>query len=770
MNPIYLSVVIPAYKEGARIGATLRNLGRYFKDKTYGYEIIVVNDGSPDDTADVVRRYQKDFPALRLIDLKKNRGKGHAVKSGMREARGQYRLFMDADNSVKIDEIERFIRVMEEEKRDVAIGSIAFGYSDATEHAGAHRRFLGSLSKFFVRIIAIQGIYDTQRGFKVFTSRAADIIFPKQRIDRFGFDIELLVIADLHGMSIAELPVVWDNPAGSTVHPSDYAKTLSELFIIFGNKLRGAYYPDKLSGLKKATLITAFIAEVPFLFARFFFELTASRIHLLIKQFDKETRGKKIHGIVYRGQEFVHWSDLNHSETALYSLVRGQKFFLICSGFLFLIALIVNWHVTLIVLIAAITILYFIDLMFNMYLILRSFNRSPEIQVSAEEVDALRDEGLPIYTVFCPLYKEWQVAPQFVAAMNALDYPKNKLQVLFLLEENDAETIEKIRSQTLPSNFEIVIVPHSKPKTKPKAMNYGLSYARGKYLVIYDAEDMPEPDQLKKAIAAFSKSAENTVCIQAKLNFYNISQNMLTRIFTAEYSLWFDLVLPGLQSIGAPIPLGGTSNHFDTEALRELHGWDAFNVTEDCDLGMRLAKRGMRTAIVESTTYEEANSDMANWFHQRSRWIKGYMQTYIVHMRDPKAFKKGWKDMLAFQVTVGGKIFSILVNPLFWLITICYFAFRAHVGVFIESFFPTPILYIGVVSFILGNFVYLYNYMIGCAKRRFDHLIKYVFLVPFYWFGMSLSAWLAAYEIVVRPHYWSKTVHGLHLANRSSSP
>lgn len=763
MSDIYLSVVIPAYKESRRIGKTLEDVGRYFKDKTYAYEIIVVNDGSPDSTAEVVRRYQKNLPRLRLIDLKENRGKGNAVRCGMFEARGKYRLFMDADNSVKVSEVEKFIQVMQDEKRDIAIGSIAFGESSVAEHAGAHRRFLGSLAKFFVRIIAIQGIYDTQRGFKVFTARAADVVFPKQRIDRFGFDIELLVIADLHGFSIGEVPVVWDNPAGSTVRPSDYFKTLSELFVIFGNKLRGAYYPDEMTRTKKATLIAAFVAEVPFLFARLVFELTASRIHLFIRKFDKKTEREKGRGLVYRGQEFIHWSDLDHSETALYSLVRGQKFFLICFGLIFLAALIINWHLTLVVLISAITIVYFIDLMFNMYLIVQSFNKDPEIQVDADEIKKLRDDDLPMYTVFCPLYKEWQVAPQFISAMNALDYPRHKLQVLFLLEENDTETIEKIRGSALPDNFEIVIVPNSKPKTKPKAMNYGLSYAKGKYLVIYDAEDMPERDQIKKALVAFEKASPETVCIQAKLNFYNISQNMLTRIFTAEYSLWFDLVLPGLQSIGAPIPLGGTSNHFNVEALRELHGWDAFNVTEDCDLGMRLAKRGMRTAIVESTTYEEANSDMKNWFHQRSRWVKGYMQTYIVHMRNPAAFKKGWKDFLAFQVTVGGKIFSILVNPIFWLITICYFAFRAHVGLFIQSFFPAPILYIGVVSFIMGNFIYLYNYMIGCAKRRFDNLIKYVFLVPFYWLGMSLAAWLAAYEIIVRPHYWSKTIHGLHL-------
>jgi glycosyltransferase involved in cell wall biosynthesis/O-antigen/teichoic acid export membrane protein len=315
-----------------------------------------------------------------------------------------------------------------------------------------------------------------------------------------------------------------------------------------------------------------------------------------------------------------------------------------------------------------------------------------------------------------------------------------------------------------------VVVPHSYPKTKPKAMNYGLQYATGEYLVIYDAEDVPESAQLKKAVLAFKKLPENVVCVQAKLNFYNPNQNLLTRLFTAEYSLWFDLVLTGLQSLNGPIPLGGTSNHFRTKDLHLLKGWDAFNVTEDCDLGLRLFKRGYRTAIVESTTLEEANSDLRNWYNQRSRWIKGYIQTYLVHMRRPGEFFDDLKrpHVITFQLNVGGKILSMFINPIMWLITIVYFVFRSQVGPFIESFFPSFILYLGVFSFVVGNFLYLYYYLIGCAKRGQFGLIKYALLVPFYWLGMSVAAWRAVYEIMVKPHYWAKTVHGLHLGGTTA--
>ena len=184
----------------------------------------------------------------------------------------------------------------------------------------------------------------------------------------------------------------------------------------------------------------------------------------------------------------------------------------------------------------------------------------------------------------------------------------------------------------------MIIVPQSLPKTKPKACNYGLRQAHGEYVVIYDAEDIPEPDQLKKAYLALRRTVSRSViCAQAKLNFYNSHQNVLTRLFTTEYSLWFDLMLTGLQSARCPIPLGGTSNHFRVRHLRMLQGWDAFNVAEDCDLGIRIAQKDYATVIFNSTTFEEANSNLANWMRQRSRWIKGYMQTYFVHLRSPQA-------------------------------------------------------------------------------------------------------------------------------------
>jgi hypothetical protein len=272
------------------------------------------------------------------------------------------------------------------------------------------------------------------------------------------------------------------------------------------------------------------------------------------------------------------------------------------------------------------------------------------------------------------MYKEPEVLPILLHALRSLDYPAAKLDIKLVLEEGDRETVEAAIAMDLEGIFEIVLVPPSQPKTKPKACNYALQFARGEHLVIYDAEDKPEPDQLRKVVAAFRRGGEKLACVQCRLNYYNARENWLTRMFTLDYSLWFDLMLPGLQRLGAPIPLGGTSNHFRTDVLRALHAWDPFNVTEDADLGIRLTQKGWRVAVIDSTTYEEANCLAGNWVRQRSRWIKGYMQTFLVHTRRPAALWRamGPVGLLGFVFFIGGTAVSGLLSPVLWAILLAF--------------------------------------------------------------------------------------------------
>ena len=459
------------------------------------------------------------------------------------------------------------------------------------------------------------------------------------------------------------------------------------------------------------------------------------------------------------------FTPFRYKYSALQTITSKQVAVVTVLALCWITLMVVNWKVTLAWTISMITLGYMSHLVLDVILAIGAIRNPGEEHIDEAMIEALKDADWPPYTILCPLYKEAQVVPQFVKSMRAIDYPADKLQILFLTEEDDAETRKAILSLHLPPHFKVLTVPDGSPRTKPRACNYGLVEATGQYIVIYDAEDAPDPLQLKKAMLTFANHGPELACVQAKLNFYNPRQNLLTRWFTAEYSLWFDLILPGLQKIKLAIPLGGTSNHFPAQTLRALGGWDAFNVTEDCDLGLRLSWFRLHTIVVDSTTYEEANSNVKNWIRQRSRWIKGYMQTYLVHMREPMHYirYKRLRELFSLQVVIGGKTAIMLINPLMWTLLGLSIVFRQQVASAFGTLFPAPILFIGVITLFLGNFFYGFIYLLGCMKREQFSLVKWMLLIPVYWFLASVAAYMALYELFTRPHYWQKTVHGLHL-------
>lgn len=387
-----------------------------------------------------------------------------------------------------------------------------------------------------------------------------------------------------------------------------------------------------------------------------------------------------------------------------------------------------------------------------------------DLAAQRREIDAaiglLADEDLPIYTVLVPMFREPDVLPILAAALRRLDYPAAKLDIKIVLEAGDTATIEAARALRLEEIFEIVLVPPSHPQTKPKACNYVFRLARGKFTVIYDAEDKPEPDQLKRVVAAFARSPRHVACVQCRLNYYNRNENWLTRLFTLDYSLWFDLLLPGLERMGVPIPLGGTSNHFRTSVLRELIAWDPFNVTEDADLGIRMTQKGYATRLVESTTFEEANVSASNWIRQRSRWIKGYMQTLLVHMRRPVAFTRqvGPMGVLGFVMFVGGTLLSGLLNPVFWAV---FLAWAVTKAAGFDIFFPPALLYLSLFNLLAGNGLLIFLMMLAPFRRNWLELTPWAPTVVAYWVLLSIAAWKGLFQLITRPFYWEKTEHGL---------
>ncbi|MBP9899187.1 MAG: glycosyltransferase [Gemmatimonadales bacterium] len=382
------------------------------------------------------------------------------------------------------------------------------------------------------------------------------------------------------------------------------------------------------------------------------------------------------------------------------------------------------------------------------------------VTITDDEVQALRDRDLPSYSILVPAYREAAVIGRLLTSLKALDYPADKLDILLLLEEDDADTLAAAKAASPGANVRLLVVPSGQPQTKPKACNVGLLFAQGEYLVIYDAEDQPEPDQLKKAVLAFRRGPKELICLQAALNYYNWNENFLTRMFTLEYSFWFDYLLPGLDKLRMPIPLGGTSNHFKTPVLRELGGWDPFNVTEDADLGIRAAMHGYRVGIVNSTTYEEANKHLGNWLRQRSRWIKGYMQTALVFSRDPIGLvrRAGLRQALGFALLIGGTPLIFLFQPISILLTLVWVVTRTTA---LDPLFPPAILYLSLFNLLLGNALAIYINMFAVFKRRLHPLVLFALLNPLYWMLHSIASYKALGQLFTRPYYWEKTTHGL---------
>jgi cellulose synthase/poly-beta-1,6-N-acetylglucosamine synthase-like glycosyltransferase len=448
------------------------------------------------------------------------------------------------------------------------------------------------------------------------------------------------------------------------------------------------------------------------------------------------------------------------SSSALITFTTPQLMFIFGIIALTAIGMVLDFKDTTITINVILSSFFVISIIFKLFLALVGSRFELHQAVTRQEVKEVIDDELPIYTIHLPVYKEDKLIKKLIWNLQSLDYPREKLDIKLLIEEDDDKTLNAVRNLDFPAIFEVIVVPFHMPKTKPKACNYGLHFSRGKYLTIYDAEDIPDTDQLKKVVVLFNKLPPNYICIQSALNYFNRNENFLTRMFTLEYSYWFDYMLPGLDTFDIPIPLGGTSNHFKFEYLIELGGWDPFNVTEDADLGVRAYAKGYKVAIINSTTYEEANNEPFNWIRQRSRWIKGYMQSYLVHMRNPRKLwqKVGWKGFLGFNFFIGATPITFLVYPILLSIFLCYVIFDMSS---IRAFFPDWVLFMSIFNLMVGNILMIYVNMMAVFKRRYYELILFAIANPIYWLMHSISAYKGLYQLIVKPFYWEKTNHGL---------
>lgn len=471
--------------------------------------------------------------------------------------------------------------------------------------------------------------------------------------------------------------------------------------------------------------------------------------------------------------------DRQPDESAYRILVPWQKGAIILGLLLLFVLTFISPYFWLFVFFTLINISYFVMNPVKFYISLRGFTGTDSvIYVSDNDVKKITDEELPVYTLLVPLFHEQAMLPHILMNLANIDYPREKLEVKILMEEEDTETLEKARLLGLFGNieeiispmtegeyrnflsiFHPVVIPHAELKTKPRACNYGLKRSRGEYVVIYDAEDLPDRDQLKKVVLAFRKLGHEYACVQCLLNFYNPRKNLLTRWFSIEYSYYYDFYIQGLDKIGAPIPLGGTSNHFRMKTLRELGAWDPFNVTEDADLGMRIARKKYKTGVLNSYTFEEAVDNVPSWIRQRSRWVKGFVITWLVTMRYPVRVLRdvGLKNSIIFHIGFGGNFYLPLMNVFLWLVLAASFIIPEY---FSRWFDFWPFVAIAAFNLLVGNLFFLSMMLLATWKEKQRDLILYSLFSPLYWLLMSIGAWKGTLQLFFKPYKWEKTSHG----------
>lgn len=433
-----------------------------------------------------------------------------------------------------------------------------------------------------------------------------------------------------------------------------------------------------------------------------------------------------------------------------------QGFFIGAGAALFAVSLCISAVPTLQLLHIFTSLLYLAALLFRLSPLQRAPDRNTLLLL-----DAAQDDQLPVYTILVALHREEAVIEQLVTALDRLDWPKSRLDIKLVCEADDPMTLNAIDRLELGRHFEVVRVPPSLPRTKPKALDYALAGVRGEFVAVYDAEDRPHRSQLREAYARFRHAPDNLACLQAPLIISNAETSWITSSFSLEYSALFRRMLPMLARTRMPLPLGGTSNHFRASTLKEVGAWDPYNVTEDADLGLRLYRFGYRCDVIHYPTLEDAPTELPVWMAQRARWFKGWLQTWLVMMRSPlsTARQMGWRAYFVFHLMIGGMLLSSLTHPLF-LTYIAYIACMLWTGG-LSAISPYQLTFFAIdtTNIIASYAIFLMMGLRGMIPHERKLVGRKWLFTPLYWLMLSAAAWRAVYELRYKPFVWNKTPH-----------
>jgi len=594
--PKGISIVVPTYNEEKNIQNLISRIRSAFLGSGVNYEVIFVDDSSTDGTVKEINKYSDKIPLKVYVKYIKHgfgkRGKANSLLIGFDLAKYDSICMIDADLQYPPEAILPMYEKLDE--ADIVVSNRKFCEESKL------RIFLSKGFRIIFGRFLLGLNCDVQSGLKVFKK---DILkFIRINPIKWGFDFEFLFKSKKFGYSIAEYDI-------------EFSKRISGQ-----SKINPIFSSIEIG---RAALLVRLVS-----------------LALNLKFLDWPHQSEK-NGIDWKNKkDFLFMPEIYSVKKQLFVENIHLFLFILCLHItMFLIANLFIKTNFIVYTFICINIFYLLLMIFRFYIIYYSVRHNPIIDFSKKEIDLIKNSELPPYTVIIPLYQEAEVIGQIKKAMMTIDYPSNKLDFIMIIERCDNETRTAIENVKFPKNFRILILPDVDPKTKPKALNVVFKHIRGKYFTIYDAEIIPDKDQLKKAYLLFKKYSDIS-CIQTLLDHYNYNQNIITKWFNAEFSFYYDMFLPGLQSLDYPIPLSGHSTHFKTEVIKKIGAWDPYNVAEDCDLGVRLRRFGYKAAIMRSYSKEEATSTFDNWLRQRSRWMKGFLQTTMVHLRHPLRFKK----------------------------------------------------------------------------------------------------------------------------------
>jgi cellulose synthase/poly-beta-1,6-N-acetylglucosamine synthase-like glycosyltransferase len=706
-----VSVIVPCANDHKWLPGCLDRVEEALRGTEFSYEILVVDDRSRDGTAAYVRSQEGSRP-VRFVEKKGQKGRAISIKEGLDAATGGLVVLLDPDLRCPPGAFVEMLRMLKQNDVVVANREVYPFFAYAV-FSRAYRWLVGRL------LLTVEA--DVRSGLKMFKrSLMSAMRFAPEFDPRLGFDAFLLYHAKRAGWVVNVVSVAYTRP-------------------MFHHGVRGAITSRASLVAGALTLRFYHLSRwmFPFLYPpqpQEYFEAGFTNINdylfLAPEQSAKGHLTREVYLLIFYTLLIIAaWF-------ALIELATGKSF---AWSFFFHIAII-----------------QFILIAFKFYVVWITFQLPPQPprMLTPDEMG-----GLPMISVILPVYKEKEIIPQLCARMSEMHYPPDKLDMIFIFEEGDDETIQAFLDHEKPAHFKGLVSPDVKPKTKPKALNVALRETKGDLLVIFDAETLPDPDQFLKVVSAF-RNDPTLDYIHCRIDVYNSDMNAITKLYAAEFAFFYNFFLPGLATVHSPTPISGHSVYFRREQLIKVGGWDAYNLAEDCDIGIRMFRKGYKNAtVLDSYSWEQSTTNVRDWLKQRTRWMQGFVQTSMVNLRYPALLWKdlgGLRNMLMFMFHVPGGVFLNGINLVQWcMLGFWYFTRDPQ----IQTIFTDVLLYLSVTSFFVANVAFTYFNLVGLFWRRYFSIVPYALFSFLYWLLLSYATLRAILRFFRQESTWDKTYH-----------